>query len=51
MPHNLLRMVRYGKRDDMIVYENEPFNAETGLAALPGMLWHRRVEVKTESAQ
>src|SRR5262249_46661240 len=24
----------YGKRDDLIVYEEEPFNAETGLAAL-----------------
>jgi sulfite oxidase len=27
-------MVRFGKRDDMIVYEHEPFNAETGIAAL-----------------
>ena len=27
-------MVRYGKRDDMIVYEDEPFNAETGMASL-----------------
>ena len=27
-------MVRYGKRDDMIVYEDEPFNAETGTASL-----------------
>jgi sulfite oxidase len=27
-------MLRYGKRDDMIVYEQEPFNAETGVAAL-----------------
>ena len=27
-------MLRYGKRDDMIVYEDEPFNAETGVAAL-----------------
>jgi len=27
-------MVRYGKRDDMIVYEHEPFNAETGMASL-----------------
>jgi sulfite oxidase len=25
---------RYGKRSDLIVYEREPFNAETGLAAL-----------------
>jgi sulfite oxidase len=25
---------RYGKRDDVIVHETEPFNAETGLAAL-----------------
>lgn len=27
-------MSRYGKRPDMIVHEEEPFNAETGLAAL-----------------
>jgi sulfite oxidase len=27
-------MARYGKRGDMIVHEQEPFNAETGLAAL-----------------
>src|SRR6266540_3141523 len=27
-------MDRYGKRDDLIVHEREPFNAETGLAAL-----------------
>jgi sulfite oxidase len=27
-------MLRYGKRDDMIVYEQQPFNAETGTAAL-----------------
>jgi sulfite oxidase len=27
-------MLRYGKRDDMIVYEDEPFNAETGVASL-----------------
>jgi sulfite oxidase len=27
-------MLRYGKRDDMIVYEDEPFNAETGTASL-----------------
>ena len=27
-------MLRYGKRDDMIVYEDEPFNAETGIASL-----------------
>ena len=25
---------RYGKRADMVVHELEPFNAETGLAAL-----------------
>jgi sulfite oxidase len=25
---------RYGKRGDLIVHEEEPFNAETGLAAL-----------------
>ncbi|MGH2850731.1 MAG: hypothetical protein ACRDLP_08960, partial [Solirubrobacteraceae bacterium] len=25
---------RYGKRADLIVYEQEPFNAETSLAAL-----------------
>jgi sulfite oxidase len=30
----LLGMSRYGKRGDMIVHEEEPFNAETGLAAL-----------------
>ena len=34
IPHTLLRMPRYGKRDDMIVYEDEPFNAETGTASL-----------------
>ena len=28
------RMSRYGKRGDMVVHEEEPFNAETGLAAL-----------------
>jgi sulfite oxidase len=28
------RMSRYGKRRDLIVHEGEPFNAETGLAAL-----------------
>ena len=28
------RMGRYGKRADLIVHEEEPFNAETGLAAL-----------------
>ena len=28
------RMSRYGKRADLIVHEEEPFNAETGLAAL-----------------
>ena len=27
-------MARYGKRDDLIVHESEPFNAETSLAAL-----------------
>src|SRR3954447_15987142 len=27
-------MSRYGKRADLIVHELEPFNAETGLAAL-----------------
>jgi sulfite oxidase len=27
-------MSQYGKRGDLIVYEQEPFNAETGLAAL-----------------
>jgi sulfite oxidase len=27
-------MGRYGKRDDLVVHEQEPFNAETGLAAL-----------------
>jgi len=27
-------MTRYGKRADMVVHEQEPFNAETGLAAL-----------------
>jgi sulfite oxidase len=27
-------MSRYGKRADMVVHEREPFNAETGLAAL-----------------
>src|SRR4051812_9928719 len=27
-------MDRYGKRADLIVHEHEPFNAETGLAAL-----------------
>src|SRR3954468_20302883 len=28
------RMNRYGKRADLIVHEDDPFNAETGLAAL-----------------
>src|SRR5947199_2506922 len=28
------RLRRHGKRPDMIVHEHEPFNAETGLAAL-----------------
>ena len=27
-------MSRYGKRPDLIVHEEDPFNAETGLAAL-----------------
>ena len=27
-------MGRYGKRDDLIVHESEPFNAETGLSSL-----------------
>jgi sulfite oxidase len=27
-------MDRYGKRADLIVHQREPFNAETGLAAL-----------------
>ena len=27
-------MSRYGKRIDMLVHEEEPFNAETGLVAL-----------------
>ncbi|HET6869297.1 MAG TPA: molybdopterin-dependent oxidoreductase, partial [Solirubrobacteraceae bacterium] len=27
-------MSRYGKRDDLIVHEAEPFNAETGLSSL-----------------
>jgi sulfite oxidase len=27
-------MARYGKREDMIVYEDEPFNAETGMPSL-----------------
>jgi sulfite oxidase len=27
-------VARYSKRDDLIVHEEEPFNAETGLAAL-----------------
>jgi sulfite oxidase len=29
---------RYGKRADLLVHESEPFNAETGLAALDGPL-------------
>jgi sulfite oxidase len=29
-------MARFGKRADLIVHETEPFNAETGLAALAG---------------
>jgi len=31
-------MGRYGTRDDMIVHEEQPFNAETGLAALADTL-------------
>ena len=27
-------MTRYGKREDLVIHEEEPFNAETGLAAL-----------------
>jgi sulfite oxidase len=27
-------MGRFGKRDDLIVHEKEPFNAETGLESL-----------------
>ena len=27
-------MGRFGKRDDLVVHEQEPFNAETGLASL-----------------
>jgi len=27
-------MSRYGKRGDLVVHQEEPFNAETGLAAL-----------------
>ncbi len=27
-------MSRFGKRADLVVHEEEPFNAETGLAAL-----------------
>src|SRR5258708_17082989 len=27
-------MPRYGKREDLVVHQEEPFNAETGLAAL-----------------
>src|SRR5450755_1164262 len=30
-------MTRHGKRGDMVVHEEEPFNAETGLAALAGL--------------
>jgi sulfite oxidase len=32
------RECRYGKRADLIVHEEEPFNAETGLTALAGSL-------------
>src|SRR5215218_8986385 len=32
--HTLPAMSRYGKRADVIVHEEEPFNAETGAAAL-----------------
>ena len=27
-------MGRFGKRDDLVVHEQEPFNAETGIEAL-----------------
>ena len=30
----LVGVSRYGKRDDLVIHEEEPFNAETGLAAL-----------------
>ena len=33
-PADASRLSRYGKRADLIVHEHEPFNAETGLAAL-----------------
>jgi sulfite oxidase len=33
-PPRLAAMARYGKRADLIVHEDEPFNAETGLDAL-----------------
>jgi len=33
-PADAGRLSRYGKRADLIVHEEEPFNAETGLAAL-----------------
>jgi sulfite oxidase len=33
-PGDAGRLRRYGKRGDLIVHEQEPFNAETGLAAL-----------------
>jgi sulfite oxidase len=34
LTHTLPGMGRYGKRPDMVVHEQEPYNAETGLAAL-----------------
>ena len=33
-PADAARLSRYGKRPDLIVHEQEPFNAETGAAAL-----------------
>jgi sulfite oxidase len=33
-PADAVRLSRYGKRSDLIVHEQEPFNAETGLAGL-----------------
>lgn len=30
----MIRVTRYGKRSDLIVHQEEPFNAETGLAGL-----------------
>ena len=34
VPAYACRMSRYGKRTDLLVHSEEPFNAETGLAAL-----------------